>query len=280
MIDAHCHPWDLRSYSENSEEERRKTKTSCAANSWNIKQFEYHENLALKAMEDGAPRIYNTFALHPQLSPFYLESPKEGGDTGDNKIPSLVSGLGHLQSLAMQGRLHAVGETGFDLYDERYRGAEKIQDEMFHCHLEIALKYSLPMILHVRRAMHKIFPYSRDLKNLPAVIFHSWPGTKEDGESLIRRGINVFFSLGSGVLLNHKKAIASAANFPPGRILLETDAPYQPLRGNNFSSWRDLEQICQGIAAIRKEAGVMCNTKDELEEQTTASFMSIFEPPS
>ena len=268
MTDAHCHPWDLIEYLKNAEEERRETGTACAASSWNREQFEYHEELAKKAREDVAPPLFCCFALHPQLSPDFLENGK--------REFSLSEGIGVLNTLAAEGRLDAVGETGFDLYNESFRSSEKIQDEIFISHLETALLYDLPMVVHLRRAMHKIFPFAKELKKLPAVVFHSWPGTIGEGEALLRRGINAYFSFGTTILKNHKEAMASAALFPPGRILLETDAPYQGLKGKTFSSYRDLEIICSCIAALRKEAGSPVNTPCELEEQSTANFYRVF----
>ena len=264
MTDAHCHPWNLLEYATAAEAERRETGTACAASSWNLEQFEYHETLARKACEEGAPRVFCCFALHPQLSAL------------DNGNFSLGAGFELLHSLAAAGRLDAVGETGFDLYDENFRAGEKLQDEMFACHMETALEYGLPLVIHARRAMHKIFPFAQDLKKLPAVVFHSWPGTRGEGEALLKRGINVFFSFGTTVLKNHREAMACAALFPPDRLLLETDAPYQPLRGKAFSSWRDLPQVCAGIAALRKEAGSPGAESGELDAQTTANFFSVF----
>ena len=266
MTDAHCHPWDLTEYFPTAEEERRQTGTAITASAWNLLQFEYHESLAKKAEAEGAPPVFCCFALHPQLSTEFAEfrglSPSDG--------------LVLLQSLAAEGRLDAVGETGFDLYNDSFKAAEKIQDEMFICHLETAVKYGLPLVLHLRRAMHKIFPFAEELKKLPAVVFHSWPGTKDDGDALLRRGINAFFSFGSVVLKNHKKAIASAAHFPADRLLLETDAPYQPLPGKTFSSWQDLSAICSCLAGLRKKADSSCSTAEELQQKTTENFFRVF----
>jgi TatD DNase family protein len=277
MTDAHCHPRDLLEFLKGAEDERRETGTACAASSWNREEFEYHESLARIAQEEGAPRLFCCFALHPQLSvpsePSALREPSAPSADGGF---SPAAGLETLRSLAADGRLDAVGETGFDLYNESFRTGEKIQDEMFVLHLETALRYDLPLVLHVRRAMHKIFPFAKDLKKLPAVVFHSWPGARGEGEALLRRGVNAFFSFGTVVLKNHREAMACAARFPPDRILLETDAPYQPLRGKTFSSWRDLDAICSGLAALRKEAGSPCATPEELEAQTTANFFRVF----
>jgi len=262
MTDVHCHPWDLLEQNPNAEEERRETKTAAAASAWNREQFEYHEGLAQNALKEGAPPLFCCFALHPQLSA--------------NADFSFHHGLEFLQSLGAEGRLDAVGETGFDLYNDEYRAGEKIQDELFSYHLETALKYDLPMVLHLRRAMHKIFPFAKELKKLPAVVFHSWPGTRGEGEALFKRGINAFFSFGTTVAKNHREAMICAANFPSDRLLLETDAPYQPLRGKAFSSWQDLGEICSCIAALRKEAGTDGSTKEELEELTTNNFFKVF----
>ena len=275
MTDAHCHPWDLLEYLKTAEEERRKTKTAVAASSWNLEQFEYHEGLSRKAGEDGAPRVFGCFALHPQLSGGEPRlSASAAGTGGGDFSPS--SGLELLYSLAAQGRLDGVGETGFDLYNERFRAGEKIQDEMFVCHLEAAVKYSLPVVLHVRRAMHKIFPFSKELKKLPAVVFHSWPGTRAEGQAMLKRGINAYFSFGTVVCKNHREAMACAAGFPSDRILLETDAPYQPLRGKAFSSWRDLAAICGAVAELRKDAHSDCACAEEVEEAVTANFFRVF----
>jgi TatD DNase family protein len=263
MTDAHCHPCDLLEYEKCAEEERRKTATAAAASSWNMEQFEYHEGLAKKAREDRAPPLFCCFALHPQLS--------------GKKEYSMARGIELLFSLAVDSRLDAVGETGFDLYDEKFKAAENVQDEMFISHLETALHWNLPMVLHLRRSMHKIFPFAPQIKKLPAVVFHSWPGTRDEANAMLKKGINAYFSFGTAVLKNHREAMASAGILPADRLLLETDAPYQPLREKEFSNWRDLSQICSCIAALRKEAGSPCASPEELEAQTTANFFQVFE---
>lgn len=182
-----------------------------------------------------------------------------------------------LESLAKEGRLGAVGETGFDLYNDEFRATEKLQDEIFAAHLETALRYDLPMVLHVRRAMHKVFAHTAALKKLPAVIFHSWPGTMGEGESLLRRGVNVYFSFGTVITLNHKEAIHCCANIPGERLLTETDAPYQPLRGAEFSRWADLPLIVKTAGLLRKEAGKPGADPEELEKIVEENFRTAFE---
>jgi TatD DNase family protein len=262
VTDAHCHPWDLLDFDNSAEEQRRKTATAVAASAWNREQFEYHEDLAKKAVENGDPPLFRCFALHPQLS-------------GDKDF-SPSGGFELLYSLAAENKLEAVGETGFDLYDEKFKAAESLQDEMFNFHLETALRCNLPMILHSRKAMHKIFPHAKQLKKIPAVVFHSWPGTRGEAEALLKKGVNAYFSFGAAVLKNHREAMASASILPAERILMETDAPYQPLRGEKFSSWRDLSKICACIAGLRRNSGSPCANFEELEDQTSKNFFRVF----
>ncbi|MDR2617368.1 MAG: TatD family hydrolase [Treponema sp.] len=266
MTDAHCHPFDLLEHLPGAEAERLEYRVACAGNSWNLKQFEHLESMALKASAAGAPPLVRCFAVHPQV-PASIEH------TGPGK-GAVSEGLELLAALAAGGRLEVVGETGFDLFNEAFRKTEKIQDEIFALHLETALRYRLPLILHVRRAMHKIFPFSRELKKLPAVVFHSWPGTLGEGESLIRRGVNVFFSFGAALVNNHREAQRCCAALPAERLLLETDAPWQPLRGKTFSSWADLPVILNAAAELRK--GGPGGTAQELEAVTERNFLSAF----
>jgi TatD DNase family protein len=285
--DAHAHPWDLLQRLPEAEGERRRLGVACAASAWNREQFEYHENLArmagsaLPGAADirsvpgaGAPEwppartppVALCFAVHPQLPAAF---------PGDSRAEAERS-LALLESLAGEGRLHAVGETGFDLYNGVYRDSEAVQDELFAVHLELALRYGLPLVLHIRRAMHKVFAHAGALKRLPAVVFHSYPGTAGEGEALLRRGINGFFSFGTPIVLNHKEAIRVCAGLPPDRLLLETDAPYQPLRGAPFSRWADLAVVLRGAADIRREAGNTGGTEAELEAAVDRNFYRAF----
>jgi TatD DNase family protein len=264
--DAHCHPFDLRRALPDAEARRRREGAACAASAWNREQFEYHEGLKAAAERDGAPPVFLCFGVHPQLA--------AGGGGAAGRIRGELLPL--LGARAAEGRLDALGEAGFDLYGGEYRAAEAFQDEIFAPHLETAIRYGLPMVLHVRRAMHKVFALAGGLKKLPAAIFHSWPGTPGEGEALLRRGVNAYFSFGAAILTNHKGARRCCAVFPAERLLLETDAPYQPLRGGAFSSWGDLPLVCREAAALRKEAGRPGGSPEALEALTEANYFRAF----
>jgi TatD DNase family protein len=269
LSDAHCHPHDLNRIFSGAEEERRRLGVICAASSTSLEEFEYHEALSGEARAGGFPPLVLCFAVHPQL-PASIADPGEEPETG-KKL-----GLDTLDTLARGGRLGAIGETGFDLFNAAFRETEKIQDELFQAHLETALSLDLPLVLHVRRAMHKIFAYAKELKRCQALIFHSWSGTAGEAESFLKRGMNVFFSFGTTLLLNHREAMRCCASCPPDRLLLETDAPWQPLRGKAYSSWADLPAVIEAAAALRRQTAGPGGTVEELETLTENNFRRAF----
>jgi len=269
LTDAHCHPADLADFfpghSFAAEAERRRLGVACASSATTLEEFELCERLSLEAKAACAAPLLPCFALHPQM-PLTMEM--EGAD--------FRNGLAVLDTLADGGRLAAVGETGFDLFNAAFRETEKTQDILFAAHLDTALRHGLPLVLHVRRAMHKIFAHAAALKKCRAVVFHSWSGTATDGEALLRRGINAFFSFGTTIALNHRQAMRCCALFPKERLLTETDAPFQPLRGKGFSSHADLAHILETMATLRRNAGEEGSSAGELEKVIEGNFRSAF----
>jgi len=62
------------------------------------------------------------------------------------------------------------------------------------------------------------------------------------------------------------------AVFPTGRLLTETDAPYQPLRGREFSTYADLEAIVKTMTALRGNG----LTATEMENIVEGNFRAVF----
>jgi len=265
LTDAHCHPYDLTRVFPESETERSSLGVLAAASACNIEEFKYNEAL---------PNMLPCFGIHPQL--LSLKSSRSVPWNAKTQTQRIIEESLELQNkLAGEERIHAIGECGFDLYNETFKETEALQEDIFTAHLEIALQYDLPLVLHVRRAMHKIFGVTEKLKKCKAVVFHSWPGTYEEARSLLRHNINVYFSFGNIIMLNHKKAIQSCALLPVDRLLTETDAPYAPRRGESFSRWKDLPLILETAAIIRSDAGNKTDAKD-LEAQIEINFRKVF----
>jgi TatD DNase family protein len=250
LTDVHCHPFYLARVLPEAEEERRRLGVRCAASAADAEEFAYNSRLSEKVKAEGTAEILPCFAVHPQMPAARTVCEKE-----------IEEGLAALHSFAAGGLLAAVGETGFDLYNAQFRETEAVQDRLFAAHIETALLHDLPVIIHARRAMHKIFAASKSLKKCRAVIFHSWSGTVGEGRSLLRRGINAFFSFGAIIVHNHREAIRCCSLFPADRLLTETDAPYQPASGN-FSRHSDLPRIIDRMASIRASSESALNAKE------------------
>jgi TatD DNase family protein len=261
--DAHAHPYYLQQIEKDAERQRIRLRIKCAASAHSPEEFHCNETLAQQA---GAPDVALCFAVHPQLP---------AADPAAD--PAFIQRLcAHLETLAREKRIAAVGETGFDLFDAANKAREKAQDAIFEHHLALAVRRSLPIVLHVRRAMHKIFEKTQTLKRLPAVVFHSYSGTLDDARSLVRRGVNSYFSFGSAIMKNHKNAIRCCALLDSRRLLLETDAPYQPLPGKTHTSWPDIFTVIQAAADLRRQAGRDASDRAELEHIADANFDTVF----
>jgi len=264
LTDAHCHPFDLAGHFSDAEGQRRQLGVMCAASSTDFDEFAFCERLSLESREKDAAPMLPCFAIHPQFMAHNKGAPNGGGN------------LAILDMLASGGRLAAVGETGFDLYNAAYRETEKEQEQLFAAHLDTALRYDLPLVIHSRRAMHKIFAHAPMIKKCRAAVFHSWAGTAGEGEALLRRGINAFFSFGNAILLNHREAIRCCAVFPANRLLTETDAPFQPFRGSEFSCYADISRILEAAAALRRKAGTEGASSGELEKIIERNFRAAY----
>jgi TatD DNase family protein len=272
FTDAHCHPFDLFRVFPQAEEERRRLNVLIAASATDAEEFAYNEDLARKAPDksaDSAAGIRLCFAVHPQMPAVKKENGQQITEVELNRSVET------LRNLAEAGRLAAVGECGFDLYNSVFRETEAVQDRLFAAHLETALAFELPVVIHTRRAMHKIFAAAKNLAKCRAVVFHSWPGTMEEGEALLRRGVNAYFSFGSNIVCNHRQAMRCCAMFPAERLLVETDAPFQVPKGQSFSHWADLPRIIEAASVLRREAGSGTDAND-LETQIEANFRDVF----
>lgn len=176
---------------------------------------------------------------------------------------------------AQTGRIDAVGEAGFDFFGdvpERVRNPENLaaQRAAFEFQLGLAERCGLPLVLHVRRALDLVFEYASRLKRVPAALFHSWSGPLREAESLLVRGVPAYFSFGAPILNGNRKARQSCALLPSERVLLETDAPWQPPRGSEFCT-------IEHLALVRDEAARLRGISPEaMEESAAEAFEAVF----
>lgn len=164
----------------------------------------------------------------------------------------------------------AVGEAVLDEALPERRETLDAQLEIFRGEFELAEKYGKSLVVHCVRAMPLIFELAPVLKKLPAVVFHGWGGSVNEAESLLKRGINCFFSIGTPLINGKKSAAACAAALPLERILFETDFPYCSIKGLRLSQLETIKNVYSFAAAKRSVS------MEDLAVQVYCNFSRAF----
>lgn len=188
-------------------------------------------NALFQKQKSAAAELIQSFGLHPQ--------------------EPLLKNLDFLEGLLQEKRIAAIGECGLDFFTSEFSANREAQEKAFAAQLDLAARYKVPVIVHARKAMQEIFAASSSLKKTPAVVFHSFAGSPADARSLLAKGINAYFSFGKPLMNGAKKAIACVRSLDMERILLETDAPYQTLKGEAATSPAEIADVYQAAFEIR-----------------------------
>ena len=191
----------------------------------------------LPCAQPCSPRVLQSFGLHPQAS-FDGEA-------------DFARRLEFLEGLLQERRIAAIGECGLDFFTQEFSANRAAQEKAFAAQLDFAARHKVPAIVHARKAMQEIFAAAAALKKVSAVVFHSFAGTLMDARSLLSKGVNAYFSFGKPLMNGAKKAILCVRALPLDRLLFETDAPYQTLRGEKATSPAEIADVYQAAFEIR-----------------------------
>lgn len=121
-------------------------------------------------------------------------------------------------------RLVAVGEIGLDGFVPGLDLAR--QTQFYRAQLQLARRFDLPVILHVRRSADALL---KALREIPVAggIAHAFNGSLQQAQAFVALG----FKLGFGGALTYDRALQLrrlASTLPPEVLVLETDAPDIP----------------------------------------------------
>lgn len=134
-----------------------------------------------------------------------------------------------LENLLGKKKIIGIGEAGLDFSTKALKDRRDWQLETFDAQIGLCARFGVPLVAHCVRAMREFFERSKSLARAPAVVFHSFPGSAGDALAFLRRGVNAYFSFGERLLSLSENAALCAARVPIERLLLETDAPREPL---------------------------------------------------
>ncbi len=162
----------------------------------------------IQRIANAYPHLFPTIGLHPLHT---AEHTKE-----------------HLQcmeaELARQ-RFVAIGECGLDTFLPDHN--IELQLEYFVAQLQLARQYKLPVIIHARKTVEQVILLLRTHGPEKGVV-HSYNGSLQQAHRLIDLG----YSLGFGGPITYpraRKLRALVTSLPMENMILETDAPFQPI---------------------------------------------------
>lgn len=165
----------------------------------------------------------------------------------------------------------ALGEIGIDLYWNKTFLTEQII--CFQQQIDWALKYNLPVIIHLRDSFRETMDALAPYKN-PGLkgVFHSFTGSLEEAKEILDFG-GFYFGINGIVTFKNSGLAAVVEKIDLNHILLETDSPYltpTPYRGK-----RNESAYVQLVAS--KLAEIYACSVEHIDEQTTHNAKSLFE---
>lgn len=177
------------------------------------------------------------------------------------------SNLKTIENIIKEHKVFAIGEIGLNYhYNDENKDEQK---EYFIKQLDLALKYDLPVIIHIREAMQECFDILKTRKNKG--IIHCFSGSVEMAREYIKLG----YKLGIGGVLTFKnsKLYEVIEKIDLKDIVLETDSPFlspEPFRGKK-------NKPCNVLYVAKRIAEIKNISLEEVINTTTATAKQIFD---
>ena len=157
------------------------------------------------------PGLVYTLGIHP----LYVNQAKE------EDLQTLAT---KIQESLSDKRFVGIGEIGLDYFVE---GVDQERQEIFfHKQLDLAKKFNLPVVLHVRRSQDAVLKALRQ-RRIFGGIAHAFNGSFQQAEQFIGMG----FKLGFGGAATYTRALQIRrllTELPIDSIVTETDSPDIP----------------------------------------------------
>jgi len=166
-------------------------------------------------------------------------------------------------------KFYGIGEIGIDLYWESTYLNEQVIT--FRHQVQLAKKYKLPIVVHVRESFDQVYEVVQELKDDDLQgVFHSFTGTLEQAQKVL----DLDFKIGVGGIVTFKNSGLDKvmSQIDPKNLILETDAPYLtpvPYRGKrNESSYL--------IHVARKIAELHDTSVNDIAKITSENALKLF----
>ncbi len=183
------------------------------------------------------PSVHAALGLHP----VFLEEHQ------DAHVQQLRDWLERLRG---EPKLCAVGEIGLDYYIDT-PDIER-QQRLLEAQLALAADFSLPVLLHVRRAHAPMIATLKRYKLERSGVIHAFSGSWEEAREYLRLGFRLGLG-GAGTWPQAQRMHRVLRQLPLEAIVLETDAPDIPPAGHagERNSPELLPEICRRLADLK-----------------------------
>jgi TatD DNase family protein len=165
-------------------------------------------------------------------------------------------------------KIIAVGEIGLDYFYTH--SPKEMQLEALEHQIQLALKYDLPIIFHVREAFDDFWPIFEKYPGIRGEL-HSFTDTKANLDKALAHGLYIGVN-GISTFTKDESQKAMFDSIPLDRLLFETDAPFltpAPFRGK-----------VNEPAFVRNVAEYHANRRgislQEIADASTANTHSLF----
>lgn len=170
-------------------------------------------------------------------------------------------------------KIVAIGETGLDYYHQPYD--KQKQHDAFCAQIECALRYDLPVIVHIREAADDALRIIEQYRHQLRGVNHCFSQQKYVADQLIEWG----FYLGIDAPLTYPKNEwfrEVVKELPLQSILLETDSPFLPPQAYRGKPNKpDYIPLFASVLADLKNS-----TLEEVGEVTSQNSRALFKLPS
>lgn len=174
----------------------------------------------------------------------------------DGHVPNDESDRVELEQLANHEQVVAIGETGLDYFRDQSSETKKQQTEIFKKHIELAVKVSKPLMLHVRAskgtddAYYDALEILKEAQYRGKANFHFFSGSKKCMQDIVAAGYTI--SVDGPITFSHDYDNMIRA-CPIESLMIETDAPYAapvPYRGKVCEPWM-VTEVASKIAELK-----------------------------
>ncbi len=270
LTDTHCHLY-LEQFAGDIHKVIQRA-TDAGVEKMLVPGMDLESSYAAVKLAETYPNVFAAVGFHP---------------TETEKI--MPQSFERLEELAFHPRVVAIGEIGLDYYWVKEIDRRMVQRHNLIPHLTLAIKVNKPVVLHLREendaetgdatndlfeileARHEeLIQNNHPLRFKPGV-FHSFNGNLDSAKRALE--LNYFIGITGPVTFKKNDAQRDLARqLPLGRILIETDSPFQtpiPHRGKRNEP-ANVGLIADKIAEIHRI------TREAVAQATTANANRLF----